>query len=109
MPLSLGHGRERGLSDETIGAALDAGVNLLDTADAYALDEGEVGHNERLIAQALEAHGGKRPLIATKGGHTRHGYEWDLDGSPRHLRAACEASLAALGVDAIDLYQLHRP
>jgi aryl-alcohol dehydrogenase-like predicted oxidoreductase len=111
MPLSLGRGRERGLGDETIGAALDAGVNLLDTADAYALDESEVGHNERLIRDALRAYEGDAspPLVATKGGHTRHGTDWDLDGSPEHLRAACEASLRALGVDAIDLYQLHRP
>lgn len=111
MPLSLGRGRDRGLADETIAAALDAGVNLIDTADAYALDEGEVGHNERLIARALRAYDGdaERPLVATKGGHTRHGTEWDLDGSPAWLRTACEASLRALGVDAIDLYQLHRP
>jgi aryl-alcohol dehydrogenase-like predicted oxidoreductase len=111
MPLSLGRGRERGLANETIAAALDAGVNLLDTADAYALDESEVGHNERLIRDALRAYSGDapRPLVATKGGHTRHGTDWDLDGSPAHLRAACEASLRALGVEAIDLYQLHRP
>jgi aryl-alcohol dehydrogenase-like predicted oxidoreductase len=109
MPFSLGHGRERGLSDETIAAALDAGVNLLDTADAYALDDTEIGHNERLVARGIEAHGGPRPLVATKGGHTRHGTSWDLDGSPGYLRRACEASLIALGTDAIDLYQLHRP
>jgi aryl-alcohol dehydrogenase-like predicted oxidoreductase len=111
MPLSLGRGRERGLAGETIAAALDAGVNLLDTADAYALDESEVGHNERLIRDALIAYrrDGPRPVLATKGGHTRHGTDWDLDGSPAHLRAACEASLRALGTDAIDLYQLHRP
>jgi aryl-alcohol dehydrogenase-like predicted oxidoreductase len=111
MPLSLGRGRERGLADETVAAALDAGVNLIDTADAYSLDDTEVGHNERLIARALEAYRGERgpPLVATKGGHTRHGTDWDLDGSPEHLRAACEASLRALGVETIDLYQLHRP
>jgi aryl-alcohol dehydrogenase-like predicted oxidoreductase len=109
MPFSLGRGRERGLSDETIAAALDAGVNLLDTADAYALDDTEIGHNERLVAHGIAAHGGARPLVATKGGHTRHGTEWDLDGSPEYLRRACEASLRALGVEAIDLYQLHRP
>ena len=109
MPLSLGRGRERGLSDETIAAALDAGVNLLDTADAYALDDAEIGHNERLVARGIEAHGGVRPLVATKGGHTRRGTEWHLDGSPEYLRMACDASLRALGVEAIDLYQLHRP
>jgi aryl-alcohol dehydrogenase-like predicted oxidoreductase len=111
MPLSLGQGRDRGLARETVAAALDAGVNLLDTADAYALDESEVGHNERLVRDALADYegGGGPVIVATKGGHTRHGTDWDLDGSPDHLRAACEASLRALGVDAIDLYQLHRP
>jgi aryl-alcohol dehydrogenase-like predicted oxidoreductase len=111
MPLSLGAGRERGLGDETVAAALDAGVNLIDTADAYCLDDSEIGHNERLIARALAAYAGDAPppLVATKGGHTRHGTDWDLDGSPAHLRAACEASLRALGTDSIDLYQLHRP
>jgi len=48
-------------------------------------------------------------LVATKGGHTRPGGEWDLDGRPEHLREACEASLRALGVEAIGLYQFHRP
>jgi aryl-alcohol dehydrogenase-like predicted oxidoreductase len=113
MPLSLGRGRARGLANETIAAALDAGVNLLDTADAYCLDESEIGHNERLVARAIAAYGERggagRPIVATKGGHTRPGAGWDLDGSPEHLRAACEASLLALGVDSIDLYQLHRP
>ena len=110
MPLSLGRGRERGLANETIAAALDAGVNLLDTADAYALDEAEFGHNERLVAAALRAYDGPGgAVVATKGGHTRHGTEWALDGSPGYLRRACEASLRRLGVDAIDLYQLHRP
>jgi aryl-alcohol dehydrogenase-like predicted oxidoreductase len=110
MPLSLGRGRERGLADETIAAALDAGVNLLDTADAYALDEAEFGHNESVVAKALRAYRGTgSAAVATKGGHTRHGTEWGLDGSPDYLRRACEGSLRRLGVEAIDLYQLHRP
>jgi aryl-alcohol dehydrogenase-like predicted oxidoreductase len=110
MPLSLGRGRERGLGKQTIAAALDAGVNLLDTADAYALDEAEFGHNERVVADALRAYDGPgSAVVATKGGHTRHGTEWALDGSPEYLRRACEGSLRRLSVDAIDLYQLHRP
>ena len=72
MPLSLGRGRERGLANETIPAALDAGVNLLDTADAYASRRADVGHNERLFARALRRPG-PRLIVATKGGHTRHG------------------------------------
>ena len=53
----------------------------------------------------------RRPdvLVATKGGHTRRGTDWELDGSPAYLRRACEASLRRLGVDAIGLYQFHRP
>ncbi len=70
-----------------------------------------MGHNERLVAKALASWPGGRDgvLVATKGGHTRPGREWGLDGRPEHLRQACEASLRALGVEAIGLYQLHRP
>ena len=48
-------------------------------------------------------------IVATKGGHTRDGEAWELDGRPEHIRAACEASLKALETDRIDLYQYHRP
>jgi aryl-alcohol dehydrogenase-like predicted oxidoreductase len=108
MPLSLKGRPEEGQAIRTIHAALDAGVNLIDTADAYAYDEADVGHNERLIAKALR---GRRDgvLVATKGGHTRRGQAWELDGRPEHIRAACEASLRALETDVIDLYQFHRP
>src|SRR5687767_14988293 len=94
---------------EVIHAALDAGATLLDTADAYCLDETDIGHNERLIAEALAAWPGDRAAIevATKGGLTRPGGAWVPDGRARHLRDACEASRRALGVDTIDLYQLH--
>jgi aryl-alcohol dehydrogenase-like predicted oxidoreductase len=94
-----------------LDTVLDAGVTLIDTADAYCLNEGDVGHNERLIAAALRAWGGDRSavIVATKGGVVRRGPAWDQDGSPAHLRAACERSLRALGVERIDLYQLHAP
>jgi aryl-alcohol dehydrogenase-like predicted oxidoreductase len=94
-----------------VHAALDAGVTLIDTADAYARDESEFGHNEELVAGALASYGGDTSgvLVATKGGHTRRGTDWELDGSPGYLRRACEASLRRLGVDAIGLYQFHRP
>jgi aryl-alcohol dehydrogenase-like predicted oxidoreductase len=108
MPMSLaGHPPEE-RSVRAIHAALDAGVNLIDTADAYCVDEQDVGANERLIARAIR---GRRDgvIIATKGGHTRPDGAWALDGSPEHLRAACEASLKALDTDRIDLYQSHRP
>ncbi|HEX5880345.1 MAG TPA: aldo/keto reductase [Actinomycetota bacterium] len=111
MPMSLAGRPDEDRSIRTIHAALDAGVTLVDTADAYCLDGSEIGHGERLVRKALDAWPGDRDrvLVATKGGHTREGREWGLDGRPEHLRQACEASLRALGVDAIGLYQLHRP
>ncbi len=100
---------EQGLA--VIHAALDAGMTLIDTADVYCLDHTDIGHNERLIARALKEWPGQRDaiLVATKGGMIRPGGRWERDGSPRHLRAACEASLKALGVAQIALYQLHAP
>jgi aryl-alcohol dehydrogenase-like predicted oxidoreductase len=112
MPMSIEGRPDEGRSIRTIHAALDAGVTLIDTADAYHLRAGEAGHNERLIARALATYGGDTSdvLVATKGGHLRPGDgSWTVDGSPRHLREAAEASLKALGVDAIGLYQFHRP
>ena len=108
MPLSTRRRPPEAQALRTIHAALDAGVRLLDTADAYAPDESEVGHNERLIATALRGRT-EDVVVATKGGHVRRGTDWELDGTPEHLRRACEASLRALGREAIDLYFLHRP
>jgi aryl-alcohol dehydrogenase-like predicted oxidoreductase len=83
---------------------VDAGVNIIDTADAYGPDV-----NETLIAEALRPYPDDL-VIATKGGLVRQGPgQWSPDGRPEHLRGACEGSLARLGVEAIDLYQLHRP
>jgi aryl-alcohol dehydrogenase-like predicted oxidoreductase len=112
MPMSIEGRPDEDRSIRTIHAALDAGVTLIDTADAYHLHAGETGHNERLIAKALASYAGDASdvLVATKGGHIRPGDgSWTVDGSPEHLRAAAEASLKALGVDAIGLYQFHRP
>jgi aryl-alcohol dehydrogenase-like predicted oxidoreductase len=113
MPMSIeGRPDDRSRSIATIHAALDAGITLIDTADAYHVDGTDIGHNETLIAEALAAYGGDTSdvLVATKGGHTRPGGgSWDLDGSPEHLRAACDESLKRLGVEAIGLYQFHRP
>ena len=111
MPMSLAGRPDEAQSIRTIHAALDGGVTLIDTADAYCRDGSETGHGERLVAKALAAWPGDRDrvLVATKGGHTREGGEWYLDGRPEHLRQACEASLRALGVEAIGLYQVHRP
>jgi len=113
MPMSI-EGRpdeERSLS--TIHAALDAGVTFIDTADAYHLAaEDEVGHNELLIAKALKSYGGDTSgvLVATKGGHLRpESGPWAQNGHPDYLKQAAEASAKRLGVDAIGLYQYHRP
>src|SRR3954463_609081 len=109
MPMSLSSRPPEEQAIRTIHAALDAGVNFIDTADAYSADDKDFGHNERLIAKALK---GKRDgvIIATKGGHTRTaGGDWDKDGRPEYITRACEASLKALDTDRIDLYQYHRP
>jgi aryl-alcohol dehydrogenase-like predicted oxidoreductase len=110
MPLSTKEHRPSPTEAEAVvHAALDAGVTLIDTADAYSRDEAEFGHNEELVANALRSYGRADVLVATKGGHTRTGTSWGLDGSPAYLRRACEASLRRLHADAIGLYQLHRP
>jgi aryl-alcohol dehydrogenase-like predicted oxidoreductase len=112
MPMSIEGRPDTDRSVRTIHAALDAGVTLIDTADAYHLHADEVGHNEALIAQALSSWSGDTSgvLVATKGGHLRPGDgSWTVDGSPAHLREAVEGSLKRLGVDAIGLYQFHRP
>jgi aryl-alcohol dehydrogenase-like predicted oxidoreductase len=112
MPMSIEGRPDERRSLATIHAALDAGITLIDTADAYHLGADEVGHNETLIARALASYGGdtSQVLVATKGGHLRPGDgSWTLDGSPEHLRRACDASLRRLGVEAIGLYQFHRP
>jgi aryl-alcohol dehydrogenase-like predicted oxidoreductase/predicted kinase len=109
MRLSTSRDRDDQRALAVIHAALDAGITLLDTADSYALDEADRGHNERLIARAIVEWGGDRSTItvATKGGLRRPGSEWVPDGRAKHLREACEASRGALAVDRIDLYQLH--
>jgi aryl-alcohol dehydrogenase-like predicted oxidoreductase len=112
MPMSIEGRPDEERSLRTIHAALDAGVTLIDTADAYHLYADDVGHNESLIARALASYGGdtSRVIVATKGGHLRPGDgSWTIDGSAQHIREACEASLKRLGVEAIGLYQHHRP
>ena len=112
MPMSIEGRPDEQRSIATIHAALDAGITLIDTADAYHLHADEVGHNESLIARAVASYGGDTSdvLIATKGGHLRPGDgSWTVNGSPEYLKQACDASLKRLGVEAIGLYQFHRP
>lgn len=96
----------------TVHAALDAGVTLIDTADIYAPAWDQMGHNERIVGEALRTWDGDRSsvLVTTKGGITRGpGETWGRDGSLAYLRAAARRSIEALGVETIDLYQYHRP
>ncbi|MHB8319088.1 MAG: aldo/keto reductase [Acidimicrobiales bacterium] len=112
MPLSVEGRPSESEALRTIHASLDAGVTLIDTADAYSLSTAEHGHGERLVAKALSTYGSdtSRVIVATKGGHLRPGDgSWKVDGRPEYLVNACENSLRALGVDAIGLYQFHRP
>ncbi|MBR7742471.1 aldo/keto reductase [Phycicoccus sp. BSK3Z-2] len=112
MPMSIEGRPDEARSVSTIHAALDAGVTLVDTADAYHRDAGEVGHNESLIAKALATYGGDTSavVVATKGGHLRPGDgSWTQNGRPEYLQEAARASARRLGVESIGLYQFHRP
>ncbi len=112
MPLSIEGRPDRRQAIATIHASLDAGVTIIDTADAYSLGVQEHGHGEVLVAEALAAYPGPTDdvLVATKGGHRRPGDgSWTVHGDPAYVKEACEASLKRLGVEAIGLYQYHRP
>ncbi|MER6384009.1 aldo/keto reductase [Streptomyces sp. NPDC001250] len=112
MPLSIEGRPDDGRALATVHAALEAGVTLLDTADSYHLPGQDPGHNELLVARALATYGGDTDgvLVATKGGRGRPADgSWTVTGTPRHLKAAAEASAKRLGVEAIGLYQLHKP
>jgi aryl-alcohol dehydrogenase-like predicted oxidoreductase/predicted kinase len=111
MRLSTEPAREERLGVSVLHAALDAGMRLLDTAHSYCHDDREYGHNEQLIAQALSTWHGDRSglVIATKGGMARPGGRWEPDGRAKSLVAQCEESCRALGVQRLDLYQLHAP
>jgi aryl-alcohol dehydrogenase-like predicted oxidoreductase len=110
MPLSVPGRPDRAQAKQVIRRAVELGVNFIDTADSYCLDDSETGHNERLIAETLDELGVRYDvLVATKGGLVRPEGRWERDGRPEHLRRACEHSLRMLGTDRIGLYQLHAP
>ena len=100
---------------DTVTAALDAGVTLFDTADAYGPGDekgaGAQGENERLIASILDELGVRdRVFLSTKGGHVRtDGGQWETDSSAEHLRRSVDDSLQRLGVEQLSLWQHHRP
>ncbi len=114
MPISIEGRPDEAQAIATIHAALDAGITFIDTADAYRLPGEGFSHNEQLIAKALKTYGGdtSNVLVATKGGHLRDEPvegAWQLNGHPDYLKEAVQSSLKNLGVDAIGLYQFHRP
>ncbi|WP_068819034.1 aldo/keto reductase [Phormidesmis priestleyi] len=112
MPMSISGRPAESQSIATIHKALDLGVNLIDTSDAYCLDESDKHHNERLIHKAIQQYEGdtSQILVATKGGLMRPNGSWTQNGSPDHLRKAIRESHAALGgQEPIALWQYHSP
>ena len=90
---------------QIIDAALDAGINLIDTSNSYAK-----GEAERIIGRALKANGKREQVIVATKVHYPTGPDINARGnSRRHIMLACEASLQRLQIDCIDLYQTHRP
>ncbi len=102
-PNVMGPPRDPAAALAVLRHAVDVGVQLIDTADAYGPDV-----SEQQIASALYPYPADI-VIATKGGSTRPDGRWERDGRPAHLKAACEGSLQRLRLDRIDLFQLHSP
>jgi aryl-alcohol dehydrogenase-like predicted oxidoreductase len=97
-----GNPRDPGSARKVLRRAVELGVNFVDTADSYGPETGEL-----LIAEALRPYPPDL-VVATKGGFRRPGPgRWEPEGRPEHLHRACEGSLRRLGLDRIDLYQLH--
>ncbi|MDJ0957524.1 MAG: aldo/keto reductase [Arenicellales bacterium] len=110
MPMSLRGRPSEEQAKAVILTALEAGVDFIDTANCYCIDNSDFGHNERLVAGVVRnSSNSARVIIATKGGLTRPQGRWETDGRPESLRSACEQSLESLGVETIDLYQYHAP
>jgi aryl-alcohol dehydrogenase-like predicted oxidoreductase len=102
MRLSTERARDDDRAVAVLHAAFDAGITLLDTADAYGWDDGDAGHNERLIARAISTWNGDRSRlrVATKGGLTRPEGGWVPDGRratwpPRATPAAVRSASIA--------------
>ena len=108
MPLSISGRPDAAQAFTVIEAFVAGGGDFIDTANVYCLDDGDIGHNERLIRQALDQLGvTEQVMVATKGGLRRPGGAWVVDGDPDWLRLSCERSLQALRTACIGLYQLH--
>jgi aryl-alcohol dehydrogenase-like predicted oxidoreductase len=112
MPMSLSSKPPESQSIAVIHRALDLGVTLIDTADAYCQDESDKHHNEKLIHKALEQYNGdtSHVIVATKGGLMRPNGAWTRNGNPDHLRKTIRESFEALGGrKPIDVWQYHSP
>ncbi|TYC53823.1 aldo/keto reductase [Rhodobacterales bacterium] len=110
MRLSTAGRPDRSTARQVLRAALDAGVTMIDTSDAYGLDSADCGHNEYLIAETLcDAGNPDWVLVATKGGVKRPGGAWEPDGRPEAIRSACENSLRRLRTETLGLYYLQKP
>jgi aryl-alcohol dehydrogenase-like predicted oxidoreductase len=108
MPLSMQGRPNEAHALAVIDAALDAGMNFIDTANVYCASDDDIGHNERLIQKALRMRGAtKAVVVATKGGVDRR--QRRVDASPKFIRDSCIESLRALERETITLYQLHSP
>ena len=112
MPLSLSGRPPESDAISVIHKALDLGVTLIDTSDAYCQDESDKHHNESLIAKALQQYSGDTSsvTVATKGGLLRPEGRWTQDGNPDRLRKTIRESHVILGGSKpIDLWQYHAP
>ena len=112
MPLSLSGRPPESEAISVIHKALDLGVTLIDTSDAYCKDESDKHHNESLIAKALQQYSGDTSsvTVATKGGLLRPEGRWTQDGNPDRLRKTIRESHAKIGGSKpIDLWQYHAP
>ncbi len=112
MPMSLSNRPPEDVSISVIHRALNLGINLIDTADSYCIDENDKHHNERLIAKALRTYKGNVNVddivVATKGGLMRPGGDWIVNCEPNRLFQTIKESFEALGgVKPITLWQLH--
>jgi 1-deoxyxylulose-5-phosphate synthase len=105
---TLGKQTEEDLAFQILDKAADSGVNFIDTADVYPMgsDFGSVGRTEQIVGRWLRD---KRDqfIVATKAGYPMGPAPWQQGGSRKHLLDAIDGSLERLGVDYVDLYQLH--
>lgn len=110
MPLATQGRPTEAEAIKVIHATFDLGIDFVDTADVYCIDDNDIGYCEALLKKAIKTwSGNSKIIIATKGGLERPYGSWTVNAHPDHLIKACEASLKALNVESIDLYQLHAP